>query len=649
MAIVTVQDIHKSFGPEVVLDGLSLDLHNSEKVGLVGPNGCGKTTILKLILGTVEPDMGKVIRKKNLRIGYLPQEPVFSGERTLIEEMHAGFESLLSIQKKILALADKLGRLSGAELKMAMKEYDRLHNEFELAGGYDYETKTHAILAGLGFEDKYYDLKTTSLSGGQLSRLGLALVLIKETDLLLLDEPTNHLDLQATVWLEKFLASYEGAAVIISHDRFLLDNVVSKIITVDNKRARVCGGNYSTYAAERQKLELQQQREYESKVEFVARTRDFIARNKDQEGMRKVARGRKKRLEKLLHDNPDFLERPQHLQTVKFGFAEPARQSDLIIRAENLCKQFGSLVLFKNLTFDVLGSQRLGITGPNGTGKTTLIKMALGQTEPTTGSIKMGKSLNIGYLDQQGAQLNTANTVLEEAQTVALKLSSEQLRNKLAAFLFRGEDVFKKIGELSGGQQNRLILCKLVLSEPDVLLMDEPTNHLDIPSKEMLEAALQEYTGTLIVVSHDRFFLNKTVDKLLVLGLDELGKKKLGVFEFVSGGYSEYAALVEKRTQQYQQQAELAPKAPKPKRAKREDMPKKTTPKELVRFAMWSVDKIENAIMELEENISAMHQRFGDEKIYKDPVKLKELQADFDKKRSELDTLYRAYEHRFTK
>ena len=275
--------------------------------------------------------------------------------------------------------------------------------------------------------------------------------------------------------------------------------------------------------------------------------------------------------------------------------------------------------------------------------------MALGQMQPTAGSIKMGKTLRIGYLDQQGAQLNTANTVLEEVRTVAPKLSDGQLRGKLAAFLFRGDDVFKKVGDLSGGQQNRLILCKLVLSEPDVLLLDEPTNHLDIPSKEMLEAALQEYPGTLVVVSHDRFFLNKTVDKLLVIGLDELGKKKMGAFEFVTGGYSEYAALVEKRTLQYQQKAELAPKAPKPKRAKRDDAPKKTTPKELVRFAMWSVDKIEKAIMELEDQISALHQQFGDEAIYKDPPKLKSLKADFDAKRAELDILYRAYELRLEK
>lgn len=649
MAIITFQDIHKSFGTEIVLDGLSLDLHDGEKVGLIGPNGCGKTTLLKLILGTVEPDMGKVICRKNVRIGYLPQEPLFSGQHTLIEEMHAGFESILAIQKRMLAMGEKLGRLTGAELETAMKEYDRLHHEFELAGGYNYETKTHAILAGLGFEDKHYDLKTTALSGGQLSRLGLALVLIKDTDLLLLDEPTNHLDLQATMWLEKFLASYEGAAVIISHDRFLLDNVVTKIITVDNKRTRVWSGNYSTYVVEREKLELQQQREYESKVEFIERTRDFIARNKDREGTRMVARGRKTRLEKMLHDNPDFLNKPQHLQTVKFGFAEPKKQSDLIIRAENLCKEFDALVLFKNLTFDILGGERLGITGPNGTGKSSLIKMALGQMQPTAGTIRMGKALRIGYLDQQGAQLNAANTVLEEARTTAPTLSDGQLRGKLAAFLFRGDDVFKKVGALSGGQQNRLILCKLVLSEPDVLLLDEPTNHLDIPSKEMLESALQEYPGALLVVSHDRFFLNETVDKLLVIGLDELGKKKMGSFEFVTGGYSEYAALLAKRTAQYQQEAERAPKAAKPKRSPRADAHKTTTPKELVRFAMWSADKIETAIMELEDKISALHQRFGEEEIYKDPSKLKELQTEFDAKRAELDILYRAYELRLAK
>jgi ATP-binding cassette subfamily F protein 3 len=451
------------------------------------------------------------------------------------------------------------------------------------------------------------------------------------------------------MWLEKFLSAYEGAAVIISHDRFLLDNVVTKIITVDNKRTRVWNGNYSTYVVEREKLELQQQREYESKTEFIARTRDFIARNKDRNGTRMVARGRKTRLDKMLHDNPDFLNKPQHLQTVKFGFAEPKKQSDLIIRAENLCKEFDSLVLFKDLTFDILGGERLGITGPNGTGKSTLIKMALGQMEPTAGTIKMGKTLRIGYLDQQGAQLNTANTVLEEARTVAPNLSDGQLRGKLAAFLFQGDDVFKKVGNLSGGQQNRLILCKLVLSEPDVLLLDEPTNHLDIPSKEMLESALQEYPGALLVVSHDRFFLNETVDKLLVVGLDELGKKKMGAFEFVTGGYSEYAALIAKRAAHYQEQAKRAPKAPKSKRVEREDTAQQTTPKELVRFAMWSVDKLETAIMELEAKISALHERFGDEEIYKDPPKLEKLKAEFDARRAELDILYRAYELRMGK
>jgi ATP-binding cassette subfamily F protein 3 len=644
MAVVTLKDVHKSFGPEIVLDGLNLVLHDSEKVGLIGPNGSGKTTILKLILGQVKPEMGSVSKKKNLRIGYLPQEPVFSGERTLIEEMHAGFESILNIQKRMLSMAHRLGSLSGVELETAMKEYDRIGSEFELAGGYAYETKMHQILAGLGFEDKHYELKTTALSGGQLARLGLAIVLISQTELLLLDEPTNHLDLQATEWLEHFLKEYPGATVIISHDRYLLDNVVTKIITVEGKQTKVWSGNYSTYVEEKAKFELQQQREYESRVEMIAKTRDFIARNKDQEGMRKVARGRKHRLENLLHENPDYLKKPEHMEKISFSFSDPAKRSELVIRAEDLSKSFGPITLFKNMTFDVLGGERLGITGPNGTGKSTLLKMALRQMEPTSGKIRVGKSLNVGYLDQQGLALDNSKTVIEEAQATAPKLTTDQLRAKLAIFLFRGEDVFKTVGDLSGGQRNRLILCKIVLSEPDVLILDEPTNHLDIPSKEVLEEALSEFEGAVIAVSHDRFFLDRVTDRLLVIGADELGKKSIGSYEFVTGGYTEYARLLAERIEKAQHKEN--DKGPKPKRAKRENTNKKTTPQELIQFAMWSVDKIETSIMELEEEISSMHERFGDEEVYKNPAKLSELQNEFDSKQAQLELLYRAYEHR---
>jgi len=294
MAIVTLRDIHIGFGPEVVLDGLNLQLYSGEKIGMVGPNGSGKSTILKLIIGEVEPDMGEVVKRRGLRIGYLPQEAAFSGDRTVLEEMHASVEHILKLQRSIEAVSHQMESLSASALKAKMQQYDRLCRDFEIVGGYAYETRIAATLASIGFEPELHNAKTSALSGGQLSRLGLAQVLMLETDLLLLDEPTNHLDLQATEWLEKYLAGYGGAAVIISHDRCLLDKAPCKTIEVDGRKARVWNGNYSNYVQTSATLKLQQQREHTKRVEMVERTLDFIARNKDQEGMRKTARGRPK-------------------------------------------------------------------------------------------------------------------------------------------------------------------------------------------------------------------------------------------------------------------------------------------------------------------------------------------------------------------
>ncbi|HUT45650.1 MAG TPA: ABC-F family ATP-binding cassette domain-containing protein, partial [Sedimentisphaerales bacterium] len=488
MAIVTLSDIHVAFGPEVVLDQLNLQLHSGEKAGMVGANGSGKSTILRLIVGHIEPDMGRVSKQKALRIGCLSQETTFSGGRTIMEEMHAGVEHLLTLQREIQAVSHEMESLAGSALQAMMKKYDRLCHDFEIAGGYAYEVRILKTLAGLGFEPEQHYVKTSALSGGQLSRLGLAQVLMLDTDLLLLDEPTNHLDLQATEWLEKFLTGYNGAAVIISHDRCLLDKVACKIIEVENRQARVWNGNYSNYVQTRQIERLQREREHVRRVEMVERTLDFIARNKDQEGMRKTARGRKTRLNRLLKENPGYLDKPSNQKTISFSFGKTDRKSDLVLRCEGLSKSFDDLTLFENLTFDILSGQRIGITGPNGTGKSTFLRLALGRLEPSAGSVRMGKNLRVGYLDQHGDVLGPSRSVLEEALGANSGLSSEQVRNRLGAFLFTGDDVFKQCGDLSGGQRNRLMLCRLVLADPDVLVMDEPTNHLDIASREMLEA-----------------------------------------------------------------------------------------------------------------------------------------------------------------
>jgi ATP-binding cassette subfamily F protein 3 len=653
MAIVTLQDIHKAFGSEVVLDQLNLQLHEGEKVGMVGANGSGKTTILKLITGQIRPDMGKVIKQKGLRIGYLPQEASFSGARTVLEEMHAGVEHLLKLQEAIHEASHDMESLIGPELQAKMRQYDRLNHEFELAGGYEYETRIQMTLAALDFAPELHHVKTTALSGGQLSRLGLAQVLMLETDLLLLDEPTNHLDLQATEWLERFIANYRGAAVVISHDRYLLDRVACKIIEVENRRAEVWAGNYSNYAQSKAIIRLQEQREYVRRVEMVERTRDFIARNKDQEGMRGTAKGRKTRLNRLLKENPDFLDKPLEQKTINFSFGKTDKASDLVLRCESLDKSFDGLTLFRNLTFDVLNGERLGITGPNGAGKTTLLEMALGRMEPSAGSIRVGASLRLGYLDQHGDVLDPNRTVLEEAGSANPELVPEQVRHRLGAFLFSGDDAYKLCGDLSGGQRSRLMLCKLVISGPDVLILDEPTNHLDIASREMLEAALDDYTGTIIAVSHDRYFLDRVIDKLLVIGTDELGNRQLGRTEFISGApaYSTYADTLHQRIEAEEQKQQELAEAQKRQSAIRNpksemEAQRNRAPQELKRFNKYTVEQIEDMIVRLEHEIDGMKQRFGDAEIYKNPDLLAELQKTYDAKQSELDLLYRAYDRR---
>jgi ATP-binding cassette, subfamily F, member 3 len=654
MAIVTLQDVHKSFGSEVVFDQMNLQLHPGEKVGMVGPNGSGKTTILKLITGNVEPDIGRVIRQKGLRIGYLPQEATFSGERTVLEEMHAGVEHLLRLQQSIHDASHDMETLSQSALQAKMKQYDRLCHEFELAGGYEYEIRIQTTLAAMGFEPALHNAKTTALSGGQLSRLGLAQVLMLETDLLLLDEPTNHLDLQATEWLERFIGNYHGAAVIISHDRYLLDKIACKIIEVENRQVQIWNGNYNNYVQTKETVRLQQEREHTRRVEMIEHTLDFIARNKDQEGMRGTAKGRKTRLKRLLKENPDFLDKPTDNRTIQFSFGKSDHASELVLRTEGLGKSFGELTLFENLSFDILRGERLGITGPNGTGKSTLVKLALGQIEPSAGTVRIGTNLRIGYLDQHGDVLDPTKTVLEEARALRPELSAEQIRDRLGAFLFRGDDVFKLCGDLSGGQRNRLMLCKLVLKQPDVLVMDEPTNHLDIASREMLESAMDEFEGTIIAVSHDRYFLDRVVDKLFVIGTDELGNRCLGKTEFVIGdpAYTAYAALVRQRVEA-QKQANLessrSSNQTSTTKHQKSRAPRVTTPEELKRFNKYSVGQLEEMIMELEREIATMKERFGDAEVYKNPARLAELQRDYAANTAELDLLYRAYDRRISK
>ena len=644
MPLVSLEDISVSFATDNIFDALELRLYPSQKAGLVGPNGCGKTTLLKIISGFIESTTGSVKIRKNIKTGYLPQEPTFEQDKTVLQELHSGVQNILQLQYKLQELSEKLSSVTGSELKTTMKQYDNLTNEFHLAGGYEYETKLKEISAGLGLDEKYYSLKTKQLSGGQLSRLGLAKVLLAEPDILLLDEPTNHLDWDAILWLEKYLKNFKGSCLLVSHDRFLLDRVVSKIILIENRKTVIFAGNYTDFREQKQKRDLEQNRQYQSRVEFIKKTTDFIDRNRNQKGMTKVARGRATRLEKTLKDNPDFLEKPGSEKELSFGFApviDKGQRLDAVLTCNKLAKRYDSLVLFEDLNFELLRGQRLGVIGPNGSGKTTLLKLALEKIKPDEGNIAFKKNLSMGYLDQAADELNRENTVLEEARTVLPEMLPGAIRNKLGAFMFSGDDVFKKVADLSGGEKNRLAICKLVLAEPEILVLDEPTNHLDITSIEALENALSNFAGTVLIVSHDRYFLERTVDKLLVIGVDEFGNGKMGGFEFIEGSVDTYTELTENRIAENEQKlkkSKLAKQPPKP--------PKRETPAELKKFNAWTIEKIEDQIAETDKIIAQLQENFGDEKIYKNPKLLAKLQREFEEKKQYHDLLYAAYEWR---
>jgi ATP-binding cassette subfamily F protein 3 len=382
-------------------------------------------------------------------------------------------------------------------------------------------------------------------------------------------------------------------------------------------------------------------------VEFIEKTRDFVVRNLNRKGTRGVAQGRQMRLKNLLKANPDFLEKPGHARELSFKFAEVedrGKRLDTVVSCKNLTKRFDGLTLFENLSFDIFTGERTGIVGPNGMGKTTLLKLALGQIQPSSGIVSLKPSLSVGYLDQEGAELNPENTVLQEVSSLAPEMLPEQLRGRLGAFLFVKDDVFKKIADLSGGERNRLALCKLVFSAPEVLILDEPTNHLDIPSIEALENALRSYTGTIIAVSHDRFFLDRIARRLIVLGADELGKTAMGKYEFINGSISRYAELLEQRALEQATEQQAA----RPKRPKR-DKPRKTTLPELKQFNLWPAEKIEQAIEDTEATIKKLYESFGNEKVYKDYKLLAQVQNEVKEKEQYLELLYRAYELKTSK
>ena len=530
MSLIRLEHVTKLYDPDLILDDISVSIEHGDRLGLIGRNGTGKTTLLKIINGLLANFKGKVVAAKGLRIGYLSQEPELARDCTLRQEMLKVFEKRRALEDKMLLLAEEMETEEAPNL---LATYARIQERHEQLGGYDYEHEINRILGGLGFSELDFNLPIRVLSGGQKSRATLAKLLLEKPDLLLFDEPTNHLDINGIEWLENYLnIEYNGAVLVVSHDRYFLDKVVRKVWELEEHKIKIYRGNYSKYVETKRVEQLVTERAFKKQQAFVEHEEDFIRRNIAGQRTRE-AQGRQKKLDRL-----ERVEKPKSdAPTLNLSFTPETRGGNDILRCQNVGKAFGDKVIFRDMNFEVYRRDVIGIIGANGTGKTTLFRMILGDEAPTAGEMWVGPTLKFGYYAQELEGLNPDNEIIDEIWALRPRHTHGEIRSFLSKFLFFGDDVFKKIGNLSGGEQSRVLLAKLLLANANVLLLDEPTNHLDIPAREALEAALSEYPATLFIISHDRYLLNNLATKLLIFD----GKQE-GTAELFEGNYAEYVA-----------------------------------------------------------------------------------------------------------
>ena len=513
--ILACKNITKTFGTTEVLSGVSFHINDKEKVAIVGINGAGKSTLFKIIMGQMPYDSGEIILAKGATIGYLSQHQDLSSENSIYDELLTVKKDVIELDNAIRKLESDMKTASGAELERMLATYTRLTHEFEIKNGYAYKSEVIGVLKGLGFTVDDIDKPVTTLSGGQKTRISLGKLLLSSPDLILLDEPTNHLDMESIAWLETYLLNYNGAVVVVAHDRYFLNKVVSKVVELEDSKATMYEGNYTMYsekkAMQREALikhYLNQQREIKHQEEVIAKLRSF-----NREKSIKRAESREKMLNKI-----ERLDKPVTNEAKMSIHLEPQVISgNDVLTVKNLSKSFENLVLFDDLNFEIKRGERISIIGNNGTGKTTILKIINNFLEADGGEVKIGSKVKIGYYDQEHQVLSSDKTLFDELQDTYPNLDNTTIRNILAAFLFTNDDVFKRIKDLSGGERGRVSLAKLMLSEANFLILDEPTNHLDIISKEILENALINYTGTVLYVSHDRYFINRTATRILDL------------------------------------------------------------------------------------------------------------------------------------
>ncbi|MDO5037927.1 MAG: ABC-F family ATP-binding cassette domain-containing protein [Tissierellia bacterium] len=511
--LFTLSHINKSYIAEETLKDVSFRMDPGEKIGLIGVNGSGKSTLLKIISGDLSYDQGDFIQQKDLKIGYLTQESSLESDKTVLEEAGSVFRDLDLMERRMEELTQAMGQKEGSALEAAMKDYAQVLEAYEEAGGYSRHSTLKGTLLGLGFKEEEFNQVASTLSGGQKARLALAKLLLTKPDLLLLDEPTNHLDIDAINWLEKFLRDYRGSLMVISHDRYFLDRVVGRILLLEFGQVYSYQGNYTDFMKKRKKDLDIRQRAYENQQKEIKRQEEIIQRYESWNRERSIrqAQSRQKQLDKM-----DRLENIQEVKKARIHFEPRRRSGKDVLQVQEVSKAFEDKALFEDLSFSIYRGERVGLIGPNGVGKSTLFQMIMDRT-PYSGQIQLGAQVEIGYFDQEMASLDETKTIMEEIWDAYPQLTHYEIRTYLAQFLFVGDDLVKEISSLSGGEKGRLSLLKLMLGQGNFLLLDEPTNHLDIDSKEILEEALRNYTGSILAISHDRYFLNAVCQKTLVL------------------------------------------------------------------------------------------------------------------------------------
>ena len=632
--ILNATNISKSFGSNEIIKDATFLVNEHEKVAIVGVNGAGKTTLLKILTGEESADSGSITLAKDAKLGYLRQINNVDSALSIIDELYTVIEPILNMEKRMSQMQEDMKHLTGSELEELYSSYTALTHSYELMDGYAAKSRVVGILKGLGFEEIDFDRKINTLSGGQKTRVFLAKLLLEEPDIILLDEPTNHLDLRSIEWLESYLLNYKGAVIIVSHDRYFLDKIVSKVIDIENGNVQMYLGNYTDFSNKKQMLLDAKMKEYLNQQQEIKHQEAVITKLKqfNREKSIKRAESRQKQLEKI-----ERVEAPQtYSENMRLSLDISKESGKDVLTVQNLSKSFDHKKLFWDINFEIKRGERVAIIGDNGTGKTTLLKIINGLLEPDTGEVIYGSNVSVAYYDQEHQVLHMDKTLFDELSDTYPEMTNTQIRNILAAFLFTGEDVYKKIADLSGGERGRVSLVKLMLSKANFLLLDEPTNHLDIVSKDVLENALTNFPGTVCYVSHDRYFINKTATRILDLTENRL-LNYIGNYDY----YIEKREAVEEaanltNTEQAEKPADVS-------ESKKEWIDNKTAlaQKKKVKNAL---NKCEKEISEIEDKLQAVDEEFANPENASNVGKLMELQKQKESLEKRLDKLMEDWE-----